>query len=59
MNITATLNGASVTIVDVTTDGSNINITYRDAAANLRVTRTHYDSTALATIIATSATIVS
>lgn len=58
MNITATLDGVGVTIVDVTTDGSNINITYRDASANLKVTRIHFDSKTSATTIATSATVV-
>jgi len=36
MNVTATLDGESVTIVDIDVNGSQIYITYVDASSNLK-----------------------
>lgn len=38
MNVTATMDGESVTIVNVVNDGNNIFITYVDASDNVKVT---------------------
>jgi hypothetical protein len=58
MNVTATLNGESVTIVDVNVNGLNIVITYVDADDNLKVYQTIVSKAAMSTIIATGATVV-
>ena len=59
-NITATLDGANVTIVDVRPDGLSVYITFIDSSDNLKVTRKEIRSMAddLATVLATGCTVV-
>lgn len=42
MNVTATLNGESVTIVDITTNGSTMYVSYIDSSNNLKVQRQQF-----------------
>jgi hypothetical protein len=58
MNVSATLNGESVTIVDVNVNGLNIAITYVDASTNLKVYITYVSKAAMSTIIATGAAVI-
>ena len=56
MNVTATYKGASVTIVDVTRNGSSTYVTYVDASNVLKTDVTYTPDTSAITI-ATSATV--
>lgn len=56
MNVTATLDGESVTVVDVNANGQMIYVTYVDSSSVLKISKRFLDSTGLATTLATSAT---
>lgn len=56
MNVTATMNGQSVTVVSVVPNGHQIAITYVDASQNLKVDVQYLSGNG--TIIGTGATVV-
>lgn len=58
MNISATLDGVGVNIVDVDVNGNDIYVTFVDSTTKLIVTKKFLDPTSVYTTIATSATIV-
>lgn len=57
MNISATLNGESVTIVQVIANGSDIYISYIDSNGDLRITKTTFSLGVESVVIATNASI--
>jgi len=57
MNVTATLDGDVVTIVDVDINGSDIYIAYVDSSNDVKVTKKLYPLGSTGFIIATSATV--
>ena len=62
MNISATMNGASVNIVNIIMDGSSLGIVYVDTSKNLNILKTYIPATSAAGIplvLGTSAGIIS
>ena len=62
MNISATMNGSHVSIVNILVDGSSLGIVYVDASNNLNVLRQYIPATSAAGIpfvLGTSATVIS
>jgi len=57
MNVTATFDGASVTIVEVGCDGGLIHVTYVDASGNLKVTKKFISVSSETYTVATGATV--
>ena len=55
INLSATLNGESVTILDVDVNGHSCYIVYKDISDNLKVNRGYFNnSTSASNIIATN-----
>jgi hypothetical protein len=55
MNVTSTINGSSVTVVEIIPNGNQIYLAYIDASANLKVDRLFLSGSG--TIIGTSSTV--
>lgn len=55
MNVTATINGSTVTVVEAIGNGSNVYISYIDSSNNLKVDRLFLSGSG--TIIGTNATV--
>ena len=58
MNVTATLNGESVTIVGITTNGQTVAIAYVDSSGNFRVANEWMEPGSSPKIFATGAVVV-
>lgn len=57
MNVSATINGQNVNVVQINSDGCNLHTIFIDASGNLKVTKGYidYSPSVSATLIGTSA----
>ena len=55
MNVSATIKGQNVNVVQINSDGCNLHTIFIDASGNLKVTKGYIDYSVSATLIGTSA----